>query len=425
MMSQTLLLVVALAAAASAATAQNNAQPQRPTENEPVPVALALQDLTDAYSAGPTADEISARVTYRGLDRTEGLSQAYTVRIDPDPETRSLRRVLLELAPLRAYFGDGRMVVVSTSAPDKYYEAAFHPPLTNATVQQLLPPVPAPQLVIASGLRAQDAADLTPYTPAVSFSSAIASTRVRPPVMLISGTSNTGPVTLMVDVQSGRLSRFTADIGGPQPTSIELSCRAAEPGDPAQWSPDISGRQRVADLSELRPSPPLPLKAGDRAPDLSFSHPEQRVWSLLETMGANPDRPVALVLWRWSREAQRADAAMKAAQGASRVISRLGGEFPRHAGPGFAAVTLELADYTGVLLAELGRRWKSGAADAPELYWSPSAARSIDRFAPEADAVLVVIAPDRRILSIIPLDGRREEDLLLQVRSLLTPLDGP
>ena len=67
------------------------------------------------------------------LERTEVL----TVRIDPDPQGPELRRVLLEMGPLRAYFGEGELLVTSILAADSYYQASYEQPLVEPQLGHL------------------------------------------------------------------------------------------------------------------------------------------------------------------------------------------------------------------------------------------------------------------------------------------------
>jgi hypothetical protein len=416
----TRLLLAVLTIAAARAVAQTPTAPGQP-QTEPIPVALALQDLFDTYSAGPTADEVSVKVTLRTPDRPETQVQTFTIRIDADPQSKELRRILLDLGPLRAYFGEGEFIAVSTASPEKFHQVVLDGPITQRTIEEHLPPIPAPQIAFAAGFALDRPIDLTPYTPSVLFSGAIANTRARQPSVVIAGGGSAGPVTLITDVQSARLLKLTADIVARQPAAIDLTCRPVDPGDPATWRPSIEGRQRVASVTQLFPSPPPRLVVGDLAPEISLSRPEHGVWSLRDALVANPGRPLAVVIWRWSREPDRKQATLDDAAAGAAALGRVSADTAL-----VCAVALELADYRGAMLAEASDVWRqslerSAAPASSPLYWSTSAARSIDRFSPEAGAIAVIIGADRRIRAVVRLDGAEPAEIESVFKQALAP----
>lgn len=65
----------------------------------------------------------------------------------------------------------------------------------------------------------------------------------------------------------------------------------------------------------------------------------------------------------------------------------------------------------------------SGSHDLVDLLWASSPANSIDRFAPDATVVLVVLAPDRRLRGVIVVD-RQVHDGPALARQLTALLDG-
>ena len=405
--------------------AQGPVSPLQPkqAESEDIPVALALQDIAGAYSSAPTAEIVTVKATLRTMDRNESLTQSYVIRIDPDPQAGSIRQVLLELGPLRAWFGAGSLLVTSTAAPEKYFEASYTPPLTTDVLASLLPPVPAPQIAFATG--AGQPMDVTPYSPSVVFAKAVAFTRVRPQVMTLTGASPVGPVSLTAEVQSARILRFTCEAASPQPSLIELTCRSVDPGDPATWRPQMETRKRVVSLSELTPSPPAPLKVGERAPEISLSRPEVGVWSLRQALAATPPRDVAMVVWRWSGDPETAKAAARDAAAGLAALQSFDTQSPEADLLLVPAVVIELGEYSGAALNAAAGTWvevRGPGAEERTLLWSNSSARSIEPFSAGSNALAVVVAPDRVIKAIIPLDGAAaDSDLTEKVRASLSP----
>ncbi len=431
-MMRTLSLLL-LTGLAGSAFAQGPMVPFRPPgqEPEPIPVALALQDMVAAYSSGPTAEVVTVKATLRTADRNESMTQSFVVRLNPDPEGGALREALLELGNLRAYFGDGRLLVTSTAAPEMYYSAEYEPPLTAGTIASLLPPVPAPQLALAAG--GDQPITLTPYSPGVVFATASAFTRARPPFMTLSGASHYGPVSLTADVQTGRILRFTCETARPQPSIIELTCRVLDPGETESWRPRVDERERVLSLADLRPTPPLPLRVGDRAPEITLSRPELGVWSLRAALAAAPEQSVALVFWRWSAEPELARLAARDAAAGLKALQALGAGSAGVDLLVVPAVVIELGEYSGAALESAVATWvgeRPGSEPGEEqrrLLWSNSAARSIEPFSAGAHAVAVVVGPDRVIRAIVPLDAAAEngQELARTVRELLTPAPVP
>jgi hypothetical protein len=265
---------------ASLTTAGQN-QP-RPPDPEPLAPALVLDDLRSAYSQRPAAEDIQVRLRAPGQGER---SETITVRTDPEPGAHALRQALLELDRLRVYFGGGEMIAISLSAPDRYYRATYTPPLTPEVVWSMLPPVPAPQIVLAGAPDIERPIDLSPYWREVVFTSAAANLNTRPPAVIAAGTCRAGPISIGVHPRTARLLALNARMTGPDGDRVmELNIRPLDPGDPGSWRPTLEGRTPVASLVQLRavaaapgpaeapaagpgeaakPSPPVP--AGEKA----------------------------------------------------------------------------------------------------------------------------------------------------------------
>jgi hypothetical protein len=229
-------------------------QPPQPPKGEPLPVDLALEAACDAYARKPSADEITVKFKAPGAEQR---SDRFVVRLEPGDTPRSgPRRMFLDLGQLKVYAEGGTLTAVNTAAPGKYVQREYTPPLTPATLVTFMPPVPLPQLALADEDPKQTRS-LTPYTPEVRWATAEPDMSLRPPTVSIQGSGPTGPSTLTTSADTGRVLRLTATIHGRAGDStLELTSRAVDPGDPASWAIKTEGRERVASVGELKPTPP-------------------------------------------------------------------------------------------------------------------------------------------------------------------------
>lgn len=229
------------------------AQPPAPAD-ERLPVEVALEASMAAYSTKPCADEMTVKFRAPG---SEQRVDTFVIRLQPGDTPRSgPRRMFLDLGQLKVFADQGTLTAISTAAPGKFAQKEYTPPLTPAVLATFLPPVPLPQLALASGDLKQLRAP-TPYTPGVVWSGAAPDPLARPETIVIEGSGDAGPVTLTTNAETGRLIKLTATIHGRGGDSLlELASRALpEPGDPASWAIKTEGRERVASVSELKPAP--------------------------------------------------------------------------------------------------------------------------------------------------------------------------
>ena len=146
------------------------------------------------------------------------------------------------------------------------------------------------------------------------------------------------------------------------------------------------------------------VRVGDDAPTLLMLSLDMRPWLL----GARDSGAAAIVLSR----AQTAGTA--AGYGAALDVAEGEG-----APLGFTPVLCVCGEpFTGSAidhLAELRRRW------GDEVKWTVSRETTIDRFAPESAAVLVVVDALDTVRAIIPLDGRGGEQAAIadEIRAAL------
>jgi hypothetical protein len=418
-----LALVSVLALGVSPALAQPT--PGAPTaakqEPTPIPVEAALADIKAAY-AGITAEEITVKIkTPQGSERTDRM----TVRLDGGADGRP-RRLMLEMGTLRIALADGHLVAANTSAPSKCYKRDYAGPLNAEVVRAVLPPLPLPELdLLGEGLAVLR--NPTPYTPGVSWTSATAMPSARPPTMTLAGSFPSGTVSLTAMVNSARLVRLTGVIKARDgETTLDLAFRPVEPGDPATWTVGTEGCEAVGSLAELRPParPVGPIQPGQPVPEMAFTKPDMTAWTLSGALDAG--RPLALVLYRGGGTPERSTAAATDARSALSLLRALRQGRPL---PGetetppplefstAAAIAIELGEFSPAKWEESQRGWgaitrartPASAIEADDLMWASSAAQTIERFVPGANAVAVVINPDRSLKGVVKLDGRAAE----------------
>ncbi|MBX3377174.1 MAG: hypothetical protein KF678_09260 [Phycisphaeraceae bacterium] len=231
---------------------------------EPVPADLFLSDLKEAY-AKPFADEVVIRLRTPSGDRSDTV----TVRIDPGPpgERKGPQAVLLEMGPLRVHIAGGTLTAISTQVADKVYRKTFAGAITPAKLAELLPPLLLPQLAIVNP---EDERLSSPFEVlrGVAWSDAVVDESARPMTVTMRGKGSTGSIALTSLVSTMRLSKVSATVkrAGAE-MQVDMTVRSVEPGDPARWAIATEGRQEVAYLTELRPTPrPLEIPGGPPPP---------------------------------------------------------------------------------------------------------------------------------------------------------------
>ncbi len=399
------------------------AQPEPPkkTPPEPAPPEAVLLDLRSAYSK-PTAEEVTVKFRSAAATGTAERSDSFIVRIDPgEPGTHQPRSMLLDLGALRIHFAAGKLTAINSSAPDKVFTRTYTEPLTPARLAELLPPLPVPQLALASN------ADLNLRSPIalltdITWDKGIWDDLARPPIVSMKGSGITGTAEIQVGVQSRRLTKFIATIrrAGLEGT-YELSFHPIDPGDPAKWVIPLEGRQPVPQLVDLKP-PNRPLaiiELGQPVPNISLSRFDLTGWQLHEALEAAKPNPLALILFRADK------------QQSHMVEARIGLAALRslHA-KSAAAVTIDLPDFSRDRWKDLRQAWNPQPDPDPigadELMWSSGATQSLDRFTPSAAAILI-IRPDKTLLAVINLEGRADkpDEITAELRRALTSLPAP
>lgn len=355
-------LVFALIAAAA------SAQPAPP----PAAVTDQLAELTGVYRAAPAAD----RMTVRAWDASGSTTETVTVRTDPG------RLAVVEFAGLRAFVTPHVLVVERLGDQRRAFIAPAHNDPAGA-FREYLPGVPALQVALAF-----NQSGVLPWP----FDVPAARTRLSA-------------------AADGRFRFASTELGTGR--RVTISAESIDPGDPAEWLVELSGRRRVTSVRDLAtPAAPSALdgttiRVGDDAPTLLLLAIDMQPWIL----GSRDAGAVAVVLCR----AQTPGAA--AGYGAALDVAE------RDDAPlGYTAIlgvcgepfNVPLMDH----LRDLRFRWGS------RVKWTVSPETTIDLFAPDHDAVLVLIDALDSVRAIIPLDGRGADQSALEAE-IVAALAGP
>lgn len=314
-----------------------------------------LAELVPAYQRSAAAE----RVTLRVSDTRGATSEVITVWTDPEHEEATVR-----FAGLRAFLSRDSLVV--ERADDR--SRAFVAPVEGSpagTFREHLPGVPAVQIALLFG---QPDEAPWPLGEAASDAKVFAS-------------------------PEGRLRFATVDLGQGRRATLTVDVAAEEAARLDAPDPDeLTTRRLVRSVEALVDPPgaePALVRPGDDAPALLLLGIDLRPWIL----GSRDAGAVAMVLCR--RQTPGAGAGFGAALdvaerddaplGYTAVLGVCGEPFDR-----------PIIDH----LRDLRDRWGAG------VLWTVSPETTIDRFAPDADAVLVVIDALDTVRAVIELDGR-------------------
>lgn len=445
------MLVLALAGAAAS-----------PALAEPVDPGVILASLRNALSTkGPLAERV--RVTIKPLGKP-ARSDEYLLKLDPGrpaaeppagdapsetdappPERRAERAaaIWLELGDLRIHAARGSLVAVHTGDMTACYAVDFGGTLRADTLRKLLPPIPAPLIALALPDPDADAPNvstgLTPYTPRITWTAAEATGVAGAEIVTMTGVRDPfagerpGPddtrVSMIIDATTSRPTRFTAVL--PDAAELRLDISPTVPGNPATWPIRTDHRARVASLTDLRE------RRGDAAvahavPEMSLIDADWNAWDYRAAFrlplapGLPAPTHLALVFVRESSKsafgAPSADA-KAAEEELRRLESELNTPSPPpqpEPAPAPAARPVLAHAVVPVMLTmdDTSRRKVETAAKlahavpgaAPvQLIWAPSPEGTIERFAPGAAAVCVVVRADNSLAGIIMLDGRARD----------------
>lgn len=241
-------VAVMLAASTLLAHVEIAAQSPGAVERVVIDVRTAWASAVAAYRAKPTADRISVSVRdeSRGTRRDE-----YTVRLSPAEGERP-ESMLLELGSLRVFASQGQVLAWLDGVRTTYWRGKYQGELDVVTLSRLIPPVSLPQLTALRG--GEDVGVVTMFAPDVAWTAAAITGLDDEARVRVDGRAG-DMAAQMILMPTGRFVSLSVTIA--PGTIVDLKMTPIEPGDPAEWKPDLTGRQRVETLAELRP------RAGD------------------------------------------------------------------------------------------------------------------------------------------------------------------
>lgn len=416
---------------------------------EPVDPALILSALRGSLAKGPIAQTV--RVSIKPLGKPARTDE-FTIRLSPgrapDAAGASLR---LEMGDLIVYAGDGTIVATHAADATACFVAQYTGPLRASSLSPHLPPIPAPLLALALPSSADTpvppnvSLDLTPYTPRITWRTADVSGEPDAEIVTLRGVRDPFPgehpaeganpdsavlATLVIDASTSRPTRFSAVL--PDSAELRLDFQPIPPGEPASWAIDPANRTRVDSLTALR------TRRGDAAiartvPEMTLMDAQWRAWEYLNVfrpMAVAPS-PTHLVII-FIRETAAAPFGTPTPGAAAAEAQMLAIEAslaaPRDGSGGDAGdkqprpavrpvhvivpVMLKMDEASRRKVeAAVKLRDAAGAKNAPPgaLVWAPSPERTIERFAPNAEAVAIVIRADNSLAGVIQLDGRADK----------------
>jgi hypothetical protein len=416
---------------------------------EPVDAGAVLATMRSSLvSKGPLAERV--RVSIRQPGRGSRADE-YLLKVDPGKKAdRSEAVVWMELGELRVFAANGELVAAHTGDLTSCYAVSFASPMKAETLWKLLPPVPAPLVGFVLGDASGEAANvsngLTPYTPRITWTSAEAAGAPGSEVVTIVGARDAFPgekatpeetkVTLVIDAATSRPTRFTAVLT--DGAELRLDMTPTVPGNASAWRIKTEGRALVTSLTELRE------RRGDAArasvvPELSLIDGEWNAWEYRNAFGPAPSTRamssthLALIFVRESA-ADAFGAPSADAKVAEEEMSRAVQEAAKDAGGERPRVRVQVVPVM-LTMDDTSRRKVEGArkllatmaaeanTDAAPLVWAPSAEGTIERFAPGAAAVCVVIRADNSLGGIVVLDGRAKDrdGVRADLRTALAP----
>jgi hypothetical protein len=380
--------------------------------------ALIIAEAQAAYRAGPVADAMTVHFrTGAGRSRSSPL----IVRLDASqPDAEPVFRLEFDetnVEELLISAGGGVLTAANTDNENDRW-ILQNAGSDIASILSHFPPLPVPQLQLAFGPRSF--ADPCPYTTAVAWHTAEAvpaGPLVGEAGITLRGHAAASQVEAMFDARTLRLRSFRAELDGG--AVLELESKPVDAGNPADWTIPSAGRRTVAALSDLA-AQRGPMSAGHFILDLSFNTSDGSAWSLHAALKALPPRApetispaVALVMFRLPADPVRLATSEASARMGMLIAQRAVADGVLLQTQLVAAINLGAE----VGLPALRQRW---GTDGARLMWGTPAS-SIDRFDTESSAVLVLIAPDRRLLGVLPLDAAADQTPVVEeIRRLLS-----
>ncbi|MBL8764914.1 MAG: hypothetical protein JNM07_11655 [Phycisphaerae bacterium] len=371
---------------------------------EPVTVdpAAVMREIRAAYAERPTAERIELKLEG---DRIPSRTEPYTVRIDPGsggaPDDRPggdarASTALLELGVLRVRLGGTGTLAWLEAAGGAYCESS-----APGTAWELLrtgaaPPLLVPQAELAScrsGHQAESEAGwegLRPYVSDVRWTGASTDPAEARPVFRLRGRGSEGEVEVIADAATGRLTGWTIRLDEPR-AILTAVVFVLKPDVGLMGELDRQGRERVGDLTELSRRAARHA-IGSAVGELPLLTPSRESWDWERAFSHSEGGPTHLMLVLHRRDG--GDAEQASARREAELLEHACREVARAARAAGEAARIVIR-CAGVYELGADRLMERVAKDAKErggeYLWAVSPGATIDRFAPGARAVAVVI----------------------------------
>ena len=390
------------------------AQPASPRETATIDAATLLKNIQDAYRAGPVADKVEMSASAKNAGKNgHVITTVVTARLDATDPTPSLR---IEFSELILHATQQRLEAINRNE-DHTYASIELKGLTQPAIEEHLPPIPLPQVAFAFG---NPDSGLFKGIGKVEWEAPVLTTAGNSRVFRLNGKHGAGTITLMVDGSTWRLMQVRAEIQRPGGmTELLLKITQVDAGTPDSWKLDTKGRDVVGSLAMLKPREGA-TRAGQKLANIAGNSVGYGAWSLVDAFAADRARSQAgggagammLILFRDNEDPIRGAATLadvKAARtAAGQAMAMLRAE------PGTPVPTLCEAmvvfgrKYEPERPNQLQQEWSKAGAELPakDLRWSVSAASTIDRVAPAANCIGVVVLSDLTLVGTVTLEGR-------------------
>lgn len=218
---------------------------------------VVLAELRAAYATKPTADEVRVKVESAGQHQGDTIA----VRIVPP------NRVRLSLGGAEVLVDETGLRATRAGNSVAYFEAPLEEGGALATLRKRLPPLVAPQVVLALGSLSEP---MTPWLEGVRWSSAAMrpAGAGRSAMIVLQGAGPRAEVRVEIDPETSRLRTMKTKID--DGTTIVLECEALSAPAAASMTLDVDGRRKVESLAELDATS-VDTSVGDAMPAMTLN----------------------------------------------------------------------------------------------------------------------------------------------------------
>jgi hypothetical protein len=418
-------------------------KPAGPPAPNPVDAILELQS---AYRNSSSCERVQFEVHYPAPAPATGTRIARsTISIQlsgppagSNPDTPEADpAIALELGVLRIFASGGQLTAIHSRDPSTYFQAPIATNPTSKDLGDVLPPVLVPELDLKTAAAASPVNAFWPYATDITWQSVEVDPK-HPAKRTIRGQCAGGTVVLVA--QNNRLRSLSIDLPAKK-TSLALAFSPFGPCEPAKSAIDISRRQRVDAMDELRPRSGT-LRVGIRVPHMpitqglagqpgggwdmgSFLQPPTQA----EVAGVKPAEHVVLVFLRQTPLAAPPDASKEQRfnpDALAKILRTMREEAFKARMPATPsldnpptspapldkdpAIGIAKFGYAPVLVMgspnpdDLLKKIREANGTWPEVLWTTEAKSTIDLFAPTADAAAIILDSEFVLRAVIPIE---------------------